>query len=100
MIHYLRGVLLGLLLLLSICVVVFVVAEGVPVGKSVYLTLITALTIGYGDITPVTTVGRVASVVTGFIGLIYVGVNVAIATRALSRVVEDKKREKKPPPST
>ena len=98
-IYYVRGVLLALLLLLSICVVVFVLAEGMPLGKSIYLTMITSLSIGYGDIVPVTVFGRVASVVSGIIGVVSIGLTVAIATRALSKFAEQKKREEKAPPS-
>jgi len=98
-IYYVRGVLLALLLLLSICVVVFVLAEGMPLGQSIYLTMITSLSIGYGDIVPVTVFGRVASVVSGIIGVVSIGLTVAIATRALSKFAEQKKREEKAPPS-
>jgi len=98
-IFYVRGVLLALLLLLSLCMLVFVFAEDMSLGKSVYLTLITSLSIGYGDIVPVTTFGRVASVVSGIIGVVSIGLTVAIATRALSKFAEQKKREEKAPPS-
>ena len=98
-IFYVRGVLLALLLLLSICVAVFVLAEDMPLSESIYLTLITSLSIGYGDIVPVTTFGRVASVVAGIIGVISIGLTVAIATRALTRHAKEKKHEEKETPS-
>jgi len=98
-IFYVRGVLLALLLLLSICVAVFVLAEDMPWGESIYLTMITSLSIGYGDIVPATALGRVASVISGIIGVISIGLTVAIATRALSKFAEQKKREEKAPPS-
>ncbi|MEJ2378598.1 MAG: potassium channel family protein [Pseudolabrys sp.] len=99
-VHYVRGVLLVMLLLLSTCAVVFVLADGMPLGKSVYLTFITALTIGYGDIVPTTVAGRVTSVVGGIIGVIFIGLTVAIATRALAQSYEEKQREEGRPPST
>ncbi len=98
-IFYVRGVLLALLLLLSICVAVFVLAEDMPLGESIYLTMITSLSIGYGDIVPVTIFGRVASVVSGIIGVISIGLTVAIATRALSQFAKEKKSGEKEPPS-
>jgi len=98
-IFYVRGVLLALLLLLSLCMLVFVFAEDMPLGESVYLTLITSLSIGYGDIVPATVFGRVASVVAGIIGVISIGLTVAIATRALTQFAKEKKREEKEPPS-
>lgn len=99
-VHYVRGVLLVMFLLLSMCVIVFVFAEDLPFGKSAYLTFITALTIGYGDIVPTTAVGRVTSIVAGIIGVIFIGLTVAIATRALSQSHEEKQREEGRPPST
>jgi voltage-gated potassium channel len=72
--------------------------DGIPLGDALYFTFITGLTIGYGDITPTTIAGRVLSVVTGVIGVIFVGIIVAVATRALSLAVknepfEDKNKE-------
>lgn len=100
MFHYVRGVILFQVLLLAICAVVFVVAEGIPVGDSVYLTLITATTIGYGDIAPITTAGRAASVAAGFVGLVNFGLVTAITNRALRNLAETKIGREKAPPSS
>jgi voltage-gated potassium channel len=67
-----------------------VAAEDLTIGEAVYLTAITGLPVGYGDITPTTTLGRIASVVIGFVGVIYVGIVVAIVTRALAQAVGEK----------
>jgi hypothetical protein len=53
-------------------------------------TLLTALTIGYGDITPKTTIGHILSVLIGLIGMIFVGLIVAIASRALTETVKER----------
>ena len=98
--RYVRAVLLVLLLLLSICAIVFVLSEGLPLGEAIYLTLITAFTVGYGDIVPVTTVGRITSIFAGFLGMVIMGLNVAIAAHALSQSYKDKRHEKDQPPST
>ena len=97
MLHHVRGVLLVLVLALVICAVIIGWVEGMPFGDALYLTLITGLTIGYGDISPTTGVGRVLSIVIGMIGVIYVGLVVAIATRALALTVQEEsdRREKK-----
>jgi voltage-gated potassium channel len=47
------------------------------------------LTIGYGDIVPTTTAGRVLSVLAGVIGVIFVGLIVAIATRSLALAAQE-----------
>lgn len=93
-IHFIRGVLVMLLLLLVICTLIFVFAEGLSLGAAAYLTLITALTIGYGDVTPVTGVGQAASVVAGLVGVVFVGIVVAVANRALAQGVEEKQRKR------
>ena len=98
--HHVRGILLGMLLLLSVCVFSFAHSEDMSLGNAVYLALITALSIGYGDIVPTTTVGRVTSVIAGFTGVIFLGLVVAIATRAVSQSYEEKMRGENRPPST
>ena len=68
------------------------IVEGISIGNSMYLSFITAFTIGYGDITPVTIIGRVLSVIIGLIGIIFTGLVIAIATRALVSTIEEEKK--------
>ena len=49
--------------------------ENLEIGDGIYFAFITGLSIGYGDITPVTAWGRVVSVFIGLIGMIFVGVD-------------------------
>ena len=63
--------------------------EGIGIADSLYFTFVTAFTIGYGDIAPVTPAGRVLSLLVGFIGLIVTGLVVAINTRALAQTIRD-----------
>jgi voltage-gated potassium channel len=48
--------------------------EGWSVGDAVYFTLITGLTIGYGDLVPRQTLTRALAIVIGFSGLLVTGV--------------------------
>jgi voltage-gated potassium channel len=76
-----------LLLLGSIWVmltVIFAWAEDQTLGNAIYFTLITGMTVGYGDITPVTPIGKAASVAIAIVGVITAGIYVAIATRAVA----------------
>ena len=57
--------------------------EGLKLGDGIYFAFVTALSVGYGDIAPKTTLGRVVSINLGFVGMLFIGVVVAIATRAL-----------------
>lgn len=91
LLHFVRGVLLGLLLVLVLCSALLAASEGLAFGETLYLSTITALTIGYGDITPTTAIGRIVCVVIGFVGVIYVGIFVAVANRALAQGVEEKR---------
>ena len=98
LLHFVRGALFGLLLVLLLCSVLLVLAEGMAIGEALYLTAITALTIGYGDITPTTAVGQIVCVVIGFVGVIWVGINVAVANRALAQAYQAKRPRKTTPP--
>jgi hypothetical protein len=60
-----------------------------------YFSFITAFTIGYGDITPITIIGRVLAILMGLIGIIFTGLVVAVATRALVNTIEEEKRIKR-----
>ena len=52
---------------------------------SIYAALITSLTIGYGDMTPIGLYGKIASVVLGIVGMLFVGVIVGATIKALER---------------
>jgi len=86
-----REVLVGLVALMVLNGVLFSLAEGRDVGSSIYFAFITGLTIGYGDITPVTTLGRIVAVFTGICGTVFVGLVVAINTRSLKATYEEAK---------
>ena len=53
-------------------------------GERDLFRLITALTVGYGDITPVTPIGKAASAAIAVVGVITAGIYVGIATRAVA----------------
>ena len=92
-IHLVRGAVLAFFLSLLVCAIAVAIAEGMSFGNSMYFVLITALTVGYGDIVPTTMWGRIASLAAGMIGLLGFGVIVAVNTRALQEMVRDRDRE-------
>jgi len=51
--------------------------------ESLYLACISALTIGYGDLFPVTILGRITAVALGLLGIVFTGIIVAAAVIAL-----------------
>ena len=95
MLLFVRGVLLTLVLILLAFALITAEVDNVSLPDALYLTFITALTVGYGDIVPTTGVTRVISVLTGFIGVVFVGLVVAVSTRALELAVEEERRLQK-----
>jgi voltage-gated potassium channel len=91
-IWYLRLILLGLLILFAILTIGMFYYGGAvetlnrtpsPMGETMYFCAITALTIGYGDVVPTTTFGRIDAILLGLIGVIFTGLIVAAAVRGV-----------------
>jgi voltage-gated potassium channel len=83
-------VLLALLALIAVGAGIIALAEGINYWDALYFAAVTGLTIGYGDITPVTAIGRIVAVLIGLLGVVFFGIIVAVATRALVHCVEEK----------
>ena len=58
--------------------------ESIKLGDAIYFAFITGLSVGYGDIVPHTTAGKLVCVAIAFVGMLFVGITVAIANRALA----------------
>lgn len=71
-----RGAVSGLLILLVSATIFYTLAEGWPVLDAVYFSIVTGLTIGYGDFVPA---GPVSKVFTMLYALLSVGLYVAVA---------------------
>ena len=81
--RYIRGVLFGLTVLVVSGGIALAYVEEMPLGDAIYFAFVTGLTIGYGDIAPATLWGRVISICIGFVGVLFTGLYIALATRAL-----------------
>jgi len=57
--------------------------EKMPFGNALYFSFVTGLTIGYGEIVAKTVLGRVVALLIGLIGIIFTGMVVAVAVRAI-----------------
>jgi voltage-gated potassium channel len=64
--------------------------EKISFADALYFTFITGLTVGYGDIVPVTLAGRMIAVLTGLQGLLMTGIIVAVAVYALKETMKQK----------
>jgi putative effector of murein hydrolase LrgA (UPF0299 family) len=66
---------------------VFAVAEGKPFGEALWWAFVTAMTIGYGDIYPVTVPGRIAGI--GLMHIVPLFIIPLITARMASRLIVD-----------
>jgi voltage-gated potassium channel len=89
---HLRAVYLALLALILVGAAVIAGVENIPIEEAVYFSFITGLTVGYGDIVPNTTVGRVVSVALGFVGILFTGLVVAVIVRAVREAWEESQK--------
>ena len=85
----LQAVLLALSALILGIAVVIRHLEKMPFGESLYFAFITGLTIGYGDIVVKTPFARLLAVLLGLIGIIFTGIMVAAAIRAVEKSLKD-----------
>ena len=76
-------VIVALLFLIFLGSVGISLVEKMSVGNAIYFAFITALGVGYGDITPTTLLGKIISIFVGFVGLVLFGVIIGISTRAV-----------------
>jgi voltage-gated potassium channel len=77
-------------LLLSLIALIIVLGQIVGARESwgrfnsVYWAFITATTVGYGDFRPLKPLSKVLAVLTGFAGIIFTGIMLAVALNAAS----------------
>ena len=80
-------IILFLLLVIASLGLAVAYVEGWTFGDGIYFAFVTALTIGYGDLTAKHTLGRIIAVFIGFSGIVFTGVIVAVAVQALRMVL-------------
>mgnify|MGYP001573004013 CR=1 FL=1 len=79
-----RGILISAALLLVAGTIIFMIIEGYSLIDAFYFCFITLSTIGYGDFSPTTDLGKVVTVIYGIAGLGVIAALVsAIATQRL-----------------
>jgi hypothetical protein len=85
---YIAEIILFQLLLLIAGGLVIAKIESIGVSDALYFAFVTGFTIGYGDITPHTGLGQVVSLAIGLNGLVFSGLIIAVANRALADTVK------------
>jgi len=83
-----QGIIYGLFAWLVVDAAAIAYFEKMPFADALYFTLVTGLTIGYGDIAPVTLAGRVVAILTGLLGILITGLIVAVAVYAVRKTME------------
>lgn len=61
------------IMLVLFCATLFSVSEGVPFSESLWWAIVTAATVGHGEIYPVTLTGRLSAMLLMFLGLALIG---------------------------
>jgi voltage-gated potassium channel len=82
-----QGIVYGLVIWLVVNAAAIAYFEKMPFADALYFTLVTGLTIGYGDIVPATIGGRLIAILTGLLGILITGLVVAIAVYALKEAM-------------
>ena len=85
----LKSLYLAFLALFIAAAFAFTLLEDMPFWDSLYLTFITGLTVGYGDLSPQTGLGRIIAIFIAFCGLLLTGVMVATAVQVVKILYED-----------
>ena len=88
-IRHLKSIFLFLIALVVISAMVITQIENLPFGDTLYFAFITGLTIGYGDIVVETPFARLIAVLLGLIGMIFSGIMVAGAIRAVEKSLKN-----------
>ena len=78
-----QGIFYGLIAWLVVNAAAISHFEKITFADALYFTCVTGLTIGYGDIAPVTLAGRLVAILIGLIGILVTGLIAAVAVYAL-----------------
>ena len=82
------GTLAAFALIIALAGVLISRFDKLPLGESIYFAFITAFTVGFGDIAPKSKGARVVTIVLSFLGLLLVGIVVAVAVHALDLALQ------------
>ena len=85
----LKSVFMSLIMMIVVGAILIATTEAIPFNDALYFAFVTGSTVGYGDIVPISAAGRIVSIVLAFIGILFTGLVVAVAVRALEQAWAD-----------
>jgi len=88
LLYELSGALAAFVLVIVVAGVLVSRFDKLPIGDAIYFAFITAFTVGFGDLTPKSHGARVVTIVLSFMGLILVGIVVAVAVHSLDLALQ------------
>lgn len=86
---HVRSVIFALIVLIVIGAMVIAYLEKMAFGDALYFSFVTGLTIGYGEIVANTVLGRLVALLISLIGIVFTGMVVAVAVRAVQKSFEE-----------
>lgn len=89
---HIMGVILWIQGLIFLGGVAIAILDDKPFSDTMYLAFVTALTIGYGDLSPESGAAKIVAIGIGFLGIIFTGIIVAASLRALELTIEQQKK--------
>ncbi len=85
--YYVRSILLGLFLIITVLGIVIAGQESINIWDGIYFAFISAYTVGYGDIVPTKALTKfLAAFILPLLGMIFTGIMVAAAMQAIARL--------------
>ena len=88
--YYLAKFFILILLIIILGALIISLFDQIKFSQSLYLSFITATTVGYGDLTPVSSVSKIVAVILGVLGIVFTGTIVAVTVEGIRLTLKEK----------